>query len=330
MQRAQKSNQSSSASTPTTSAQHPLHPQHTPHLASQSTPSHTHTTELSGAVGAVTYDLSGRVLPPKPSIPRPDPPSSTISSSAPLLETHALQKEKDEHYDDLIGENDDGEGFYDTLQPKEDVPQRESRIFPLHEARMGRPKYLHEVMGERERDQGSSISRSHRAGSLRIEGSSPALPPRNSGSQLKRTSSADTVRKPARKEGKQRHESSSSSSRGRQEHESHSRDRSGERRSSDGHRSRHRSSSGDRTPPRGRHHSSDKRGSTSSSSKGSPSPSGSSSTLSTMWKLLATPTSSRKRHSSLSKDSTSSKGSSERRPRRRNSSSPKDKDSPDH
>ena len=320
LQRSHKnsSGHSSPASTPTSDPlplQLPRSQQHTPKLAHQSNTS----------TSTAAQTTSGRVLPPKPSIPRPDPPSS--SSSAPLLETYDSEEERKEEGDNSI-DDEAGEGFYDLLQPKDEVPQRESRIFPLDETRVhlaDRPRYLHEAVTEREGEEDVGISRSRRAGSLRIDGTSPALPLRNPGSQLKRTSSADTVRKPVKSErdhGKKRHTSSSEE---RQGHVSRSRGRSDERRSSDGHRRRNQSSSSDRTPSRGRHHSSDKRGSSSSSSKGSPSPRESTSTLSTMWKLLSTPTSSRRRHSSSGNSSPSSK---EKVVRRRNSSK-KDNDSPD-
>lgn len=253
-----------------------------------------------------------RVLPQKPSIPRPDPP--TDSSSAPLIQPYLSEEERK---DDGVDSDENGDNFYDTLQPKEEVPQLESRIFPLDETHLqqeDRPRYtyLHEALTESERDtERSDLCRSRRSGSVssRFKDASPALSLKSSGTKLKRTSSADTVRRPVKKSHepiKQRHTSSSSLRDGDQ-----SRSRSDERRSSDDHRHRHQSSSSDRTPSRSRHHSSEKRGST-SSSKGSPSPKESTSALSAMWKLLATPTSSRRRPSSSSKDSPSSKKSGER------------------
>ena len=316
MQRSHKnsSGHSSPASTPTTvtnALPHcPPNPHYAPQLAAQSI-----TTMHTTAAEASTHDLSHRVLPPKPSIPRPDPPAS--SSSAPLIETCLSDKDD--------GDSDNDESFYDTLQPREEEPQRESRIFPLHESRFmqaDRPKYLHEELTERERDGERRSGRSRRAGS--VKDASPALPVRSSASKLKRTSSADTVRRPVKKDleqTKQRHASSSSSS---PRDGSRSRGRSGERRSSDDHYHRNQSSSGDRTPSRSRHRSSEK-GSSTSSSKGSPSPRESTSALSAMWKLLATPTSSRRYHSSRSpsKDSTSPKKGGKKEIKRRNSSSSK-------
>ena len=208
------------------------------------------------------------------------------------------------------------------------MPQLESRIFPLDEThlqREDRPRYLHEALTQSERDtERSDLCRSRRSGSVRLKDASPALSLKSSGTKLKRTSSADTVRRPVKKGHehiKQRHTSSSSLRDGDQ-----SRGRSDARQSSDDHRHRHQSSSNDRTPSRSRHHSSEKRGST-SSSKGSPSPKESTSALSAMWKLLATPTSSRKRHSSSSKDSPSSK-KSERDVKQHHSSSRRDENSP--
>ena len=307
MQRSHKnsSGHSSSASTPTTNnAPASLHhPQPTPLVAPQSTHTAPHN----------THDSSHRIFPSKPAIPRPDPPSSS-SGSEPLLRVYSTEDEEEEEKN-AIEREDSNENFYDTLQPKEETPQRESRIFPLHECRPERPKYLHEAITDSQREEVSSVStRGRRGGSLRLKDPSLPQPPRNSTPKLKRTSSADTVRKmgKSREHSKQRHASSSS-----------------ERRSSDGHRQRHRSSSGERTPSQrssDRHRSSEKRGS-SSSTKSSPSPKESTGTLSTMWKLLATPTSSRRRLSSSGgkeKDTTASKKSGERS----SSNSPKRDDSP--
>ena len=305
---------SSLASTPTTNSPlpHPPHPHSAPQLAAQST-------------NTTLTDASGRVLPPKPSIPRPDPPSN----AAPLIRPYSSSdEEKEEENADIDSSSDDkqDESFYDSLRPREEEPQRESRIFPLAESRskqVDRPRYLHElVTDDTKEEEGSRISRGRRAGSLRInESASPALPARNSASKLKRTSSADTVRKPAKKDRgrtKERHSSSSSS---------RERGRSDERGSSDGHHQRHHSSSGDRTPSQNRRRSSEKRDST-SSSKGSPSPKESTTALGTVWKLLATPTSSRRRHSSSKDSSSASPKSGEREVKRRKSSSSKRDNSP--
>ena len=266
---------------------------------------------------AAAANVPHRILPSKPSFPRPDPP--TDPSSSPLIQPYLSEEERK---DDGVDSDENGDSFYDTLQPKEEAPQHESRIFPLDETHLQREgrlryTYLHEALTESERDtERSDICRSRRSGS--VKDASPALSLKSSGTKLKRTSSADTVRRPVKKGHehiKQRHTSSSSLRDGGQ-----SRGRSDERQSSDDHRHRHQSSSGDRTPLRSRHHSSEKRGST-SSSKGSPSPKESTSALSAMWKLLATPTSSQRRHSSSSKDSPSPKSSGEREVKQHHSSS---------
>lgn len=276
---------SSTASTPTTNAPpSSLHPPSQPiPLASQSThtaPHHAHVHDSS----------SHRVFPPKPAIPRPEPPPSS-STSETLLQTYSTEEEEEDEKN-AAKCKDGSENFYDTLQPKEEAPQRESRIFPLDEYRQDRPRYLHEVISDSQREEASSVgSRGRRAGSLRLKDPSPTLSHKSSTPKLKRTSSADTMRRMGKSHdhSKQRHSSSSSA-------------RLDERRSSDGHRQRNRSSSGERTPSSqrssDRHRSSEKRGSTSSSTKSSPSPKESASTLSTMWKLLATPTSSHRHHNS--------------------------------
>lgn len=279
---------SSSASTPTTTNAPPPslhstpHPTHTP-----SSPSTTHTPPQH------VHDLSSshRVLPPKPAIPRPEPPPPPSSSTSEmLLQTYSTEDEEEEEIS-AVKREDSTENFYDSLQPKDEVPQRESRIFPLHEYRQDRPKYLHEAISDsQKREETASISsvssRGRRGSSLRLRDPSPTLSQKNSASRLKRTSSADTVTKVGKP--KQRHSSSSSTR------------RLEERRSSDSHRQRNRSSSGERTPLSQRSSDKQKRGSTSSSTKSSPSPRGESSAgaLSTMWKLLATPTTSRKHQSS--------------------------------
>ena len=310
MQRSHKNVNSSgyspSASTPTTNAPpsslHPP-PQPTPltSASSQSThtaPQHTHVHDSS----------SHRVFPPKPTIPRPELPTSSSTSES-LLQTYSTEDEEEDE-NNAVKCKEGSENFYDSLQPKEEVPQRESRIFPLDEYRQDRPRYLHEVISDSQREEASSVgSRGRRAGSLRLKDPSPTLSQKSSAAKLKRTSSADTVRRAGKSHdhSKQRHSSSSSA-------------RLDERRSSDGHRQRHRSSSGERTPlsqrSSDRHHSSEKRGSTSSSTKSSPSPKESAGTLSTMWKLLATPTSSHRHHNSSGgksdKDTAASKRNGER------------------
>ena len=292
MQRSHKnsSGYSSSASTPTTTNAPPSSLHSTPH-STPSTPSTTRT-----APQQHVHDLSSshRVLPPKPAIPRPEPPPPPSSStSETLLRTYSTEDEEEEE-SNAVKLEDSTESFYDSLQPKDEAPQCESRIFPLHEYRQDRPKYLHEVISDsQKREETASISsvssRGRRGGSLRLRDPSPTLSQKNPASRLKRTSSADTMAKTGKshERPKQRHSSSSSTR------------RLEERRSSDSHRQRNRSSSGERTPLSQRSSDRQKRGSSSSSTKSSPSPRESSAgTLSTVWKLLATPTSSRSRQSS--------------------------------
>ncbi len=301
MQRSHKnsSGYSSSASTPTATNASPPSTLHPPHPTPPTTPS---TTRTPAPQHVHSFSSSHRVLPPKPAIPRPEPPPPPSgSNSETLLRTYSTEDEEEEEEEiNAVKHDDSSENFYDSLQPKDEAPQRESRIFPLHEYRPDRPKYLHEAISDSQmREETASISsvssRGRRGGSLRLRDPSPTLPQRNSATKLKRTSSADTVTKAGKshERTKQRHSSSSSST------------RLEERRSSDSHRQRNRSSSGERTPlsqrSSDRRRSSEKRGSTSSSAKSSPSPResfSSAGTLSTVWKLLATPTSSRSRQSS--------------------------------